>query len=154
LLDYIWDEYKYRHGLVWAAVYKVSAAVVALAVLPYVKPDLSKALGYRMLVPSILGTALAAFGIWVVRNELRLFAESKIAHYDIRMRLVYQSLSEAGKALKPETITVRTARRTPFDYLVHILMIVLLGLSLSNTLFLGLSWIPHPPPAYPCSTHN
>ena len=143
LLTYIWDEYKYRHGLCWEAVYKVSAAVIALAVLPYVRPDLSKALGYWMLVPSVLGTLLAAFGIWVVNNELRLFAESKIAHYDLRMRIVYQSLTKDGQALIPETITAGKARWTLFDYFVHILMGVLLLLSLANTVFLGHSWIPH-----------
>jgi hypothetical protein len=41
-LSYLWDEYKYRHGLCWEAVYKVIAAVIFLAGLPYVNPELNQ----------------------------------------------------------------------------------------------------------------
>jgi hypothetical protein len=44
-LRYLWDQYKYHHGLCWNAVYKIVAVVIVLAVLPYVKPELTKLLG-------------------------------------------------------------------------------------------------------------
>ncbi len=68
-LSYLWNEYKYRHGLCWKAVYKIVAVVVVLTVLPYARPDVTKLLGYWMVIPSLLGTLFAAFGVFIVNNE-------------------------------------------------------------------------------------
>src|SRR5438094_6769552 len=86
-LNYLWDEYKYRHGLCWKAVYKIVAVVIVLAVIPY-KSEL-KPLGYWLLAPAVIGTLFAAFGLFVVNNELRLFAKAK----DARDNLHNQFLS-------------------------------------------------------------
>jgi len=72
LLTYLWDECKYRHDMCWTAVLKVAATATALAVLPYVKPELISKIKYLMLVPPIIGTLLAVFGFFVVHNELKL----------------------------------------------------------------------------------
>ena len=45
-LGHLWDQYKYRHELCWSAVYKVTVAVLALEVIPYVKDGLTKLLEY------------------------------------------------------------------------------------------------------------
>src|SRR5258708_17087014 len=87
VLNYLWDEYKYRHGMCWSAVLKVSATVTALAVLTYVRPELIGKLRYLMVVPPIMGTSLAVFGFFVVHNELKLFAGSKIAHNQYRNKV-------------------------------------------------------------------
>lgn len=41
LLEYLWREYEYRHDLCWRAVYKVTFAVGALAIVPYLREDLT-----------------------------------------------------------------------------------------------------------------
>jgi len=142
-LDYLWDVYKYRHGLCWKAVYKIIGSVLVLAVLPYAKPDLMEHLEYWLLVPSVIGTLLAVFGIFVVNNELRLFSQVKVAHHDLQEQFIesYVKNVDARKiaidGLKPEC-----ARWTLFDIYVHSIMIILCLLSLGNTLFLVLWWIP------------
>lgn len=142
LLTHMWDEYKYRHSLCWTAVYKVSAAVLFLAVLPYVKRDLVIALQNWMLVPPVVGTMVAAFGFFVVHNELKLFAETKIAHYDLQKQLVFPFLTKAERRLQ-EPITPADFQKTLFDLYVQFLILMLFLLSLVNVLFVLHYWIPY-----------
>jgi hypothetical protein len=142
-LSYLWDQYKYHHGLCWKAVYKIVAVVIILAVLPYAKPELTRVLGRWMLVPPLIGTLFAAFGVFVVNNELRLFAKAKVAHHSLQNQFLSSVLTTsdvrkmAGHDIKPSR-----ARWTLFDIYVHLLILVLLLLSLGNTVFLAFSWIP------------
>jgi len=142
-LSYLWDEYKYRHGLCWKAVYKIIAGVLVLAVLPYAKPELIKPLGCWMLAPPMIGTLLAAFGIFVVNNELRLFAQVKVAHRVLQNQFFESVLKEDDvRKMAMDDLKLNKARWTLFDIYVHFLMLIVFLLSLGNTLFLGLSWIP------------
>jgi hypothetical protein len=167
-LSYLWDQYTYHHGLCWKAVYKIVAVVIVLAVLPYAKLDLTKPLGYWMLVPPIIGTLFAFFGVFVVNNELRLFANAKVAHHSVQKRFHSRVLTESdlakmtvndyeaskstsrppdflGRAmqfLRGVHAKMKGPRWTLFDIYVHLLIIALLLLSLGNTVFLAFSWIP------------
>jgi len=87
-LSHLWDEYKYRHGLCWQAVYKVIAAVLFLGGLPYASPALTKGLGWFVVVPPIMGTLFTMFGVFVVNNELKLFAYAKVAHNQLQVRFI------------------------------------------------------------------
>ena len=141
-LNYLWDEYKYRHGLCWKAVYKIVAVVILLAVLPYAKLELTKLLGRWMLVPPIMGTLLAAFGVFVVNNELRLFSQIKVAHHVLQEAFLKTVLNDDVRKIAVDNLNLSCARWTLFDIYVHFLMLILFLLSLGNTLFLALSWIP------------
>jgi hypothetical protein len=136
-LEYLWDEYKYRHGLCWKAVYKIIAVVTLLAVLPYAKPEVTEALpSWMMLVPPIIGTLLAAFGVGVVNNELRLFSYIKVAHYVLQKQFLESVLKDADDREKAvDDLNVGRARWTLFDIYAHILMLIVLLLSLGNTLY-------------------
>jgi cytochrome bd-type quinol oxidase subunit 1 len=142
-LNYLWNEYKYRHGLCWQAVYKIVAVVTVLGVLPYTKPDLTKLLGYWMLVSPAIGTLFAAFGILVVNNELKLFAQAKVAHHNLQNRFLSGVLTTDVLDFAKHEMSPSEARWTRFDYYVHGLIIVLLLFSLWNILFLAASWIPN-----------
>jgi hypothetical protein len=82
-LEYVWHEYIYRHDLCWRAVYKVTFAVIALGVIPY-QDKLN--FGRFAWIPPLIGTLLAAFGIFILRNELTLFAKTKLAHHSLQDR--------------------------------------------------------------------
>lgn len=141
-LSYLWDEYKYRHGLCWKAVYKIIAGVLVLAVLPYAKPDLIKPplRDWMLLVPPVIGTLLAAFGVFVVNNELRLFSQVKVAHHVLQKQFLESVLKEGDvRKMAVDNLKLNKARWTLFDIYVHLLMLILFLLSLGNTLFLGLS---------------
>ena len=167
-LSYLWDQYTYHHGLCWKAVYKIVAVVIVLAVLPYAKLELTQPLGYWMLVPPVIGTLFAFFGLFVVNNELRLFANAKVAHHSLQNRFLSSVLPESDVAnmaghdyqASKSTSTrpgflgrvmrflcgvrakMNGPRWTLFDIYVHLLIIALLLLSLGNTVFLAFSWIP------------
>jgi hypothetical protein len=57
--DNIWDEYKYRHEHVWKLIFQLTAAVVALAIVPYL--DTSGSSGVLRFIPPGLSILL----IWI-----------------------------------------------------------------------------------------
>lgn len=139
-LSHLWDEYKYRHGLCWQAVYKIIAAVLFLGGLPYVNPSLTKGLGWFVLVPPIMGTLFAVFGVFVVNNELKLFAYAKVAHNKLQVRFIRSVMANdevEGKAV--EELNTNNPRGTLFDIYVHVLLIMVCILSAGNAVFLGIS---------------
>ncbi len=139
-LSHLWDEYKYRHGLCWQAVYKVIAAVLFLGGLPYVQPELTNDLGWFVLVPPIMGTLFAVFGVFVVNNELKLFAYAKVAHNKLQVRFIQSVMKNdevEGKAV--EKLNINNPRGTQFDIYVYVLLIMVCILSAGNLLFLGVS---------------
>jgi hypothetical protein len=142
-LTYLWTEYKYRHELCWKAIYKLTAAVIALGILPYVDDRLTELLGSKMLVPPVLGTMLAAFGVFVINNELRLFAHAKVAHNHLHNQFLESRIID-GEVQKAaiDRLSAKSARWTWFDIYAHLLVIVLFMISLGNTAFLFRCWIP------------
>ena len=139
-LAYLWDQYRYRHELCWNAIYKITAAVIGLGALPYIKDEVMKNLGHWVLVPPIVATALAAMGIFVVNNELRLFARTKLAHYRREVHLLGTLFESSGPL--HEEITPENARKTLFDWYAHMIVIALFVLSFVNVIFVCASWIP------------
>jgi len=143
-LEYLWDEYKYRHDLCWRAIYQIVAAVAVLGTVPYLKDELTKVLQLWMLVPAVLVAVLAGFGISVLRNELDIFAKSKLAYHILQNAFLSRWITNAEhKKFVMHEITEKTARWTLFDQYVVGVMVALLVLSVANVLFLTLHWIPH-----------
>jgi hypothetical protein len=142
-LAYVWREYEYRHGLCWRAVYKVTFAVVTVAIVPYAKPEFMRAIGWWTLALPVLASFLAGLGFLFVRNELWLFAKTKLAHHDMQDRFWRHVIPDPDvqprvqRCFKPAK-----AESTPFDYFVKAYVGTLFILSLLNTAFIGLSWLP------------
>ena len=145
-LSYLWEIYEYRHGLCWKAVYKIVAVVLVLAVLPYAKPELTRPLGRWMMIPPVIGTLLAGFGLLVVNNELRLFAMVKVAYHSLQDRFLEAVLTPDVKNKALRRFKPSRARWSPFDIYVHSLIVVLLLLSLGNVLLLKYRGLPAVPP--------
>jgi len=141
-LKYLWTEYKYRHELCWKAIYKLAAVVVALGILPYAHERLTALVGGAMLVPSVIGTLLALFGVFVVNNELRLFAYAKVAHNHLHNRFLSNLITDADvRRAAIDRLPPKRARRTLFDIYAHLLMVVLFVISIGNTAFLHYCWL-------------
>lgn len=60
--EHLWNEYQYRHDLVWNLVFRLTAAVVVLAIIPYTQKEVMDEIGPWILAPSILGVVLAIAG--------------------------------------------------------------------------------------------
>jgi len=73
-LGVLWEEYKYRHDLCWRVIFRLTAAIVVLAIVPYVYTDVVQSLqqevqSWLVLVP-LLAVGLVIFGIFLIANEL------------------------------------------------------------------------------------
>jgi hypothetical protein len=65
LTKYLWNEHQYRHDFVWRLVFRLTAAVVVLAVIPYTQGKVIDQIGKWIIVSPIFGVALAI--IWSYR---------------------------------------------------------------------------------------
>jgi hypothetical protein len=71
--EYLWNEYQYRHDLIWNLVFRLTIAIVLLGIIPYTQSDLITRLGvlwWWILAPPILGAVLAGIGFRRIRREL------------------------------------------------------------------------------------
>jgi hypothetical protein len=118
--------------------------VIALGALPYVNDRLAALLGGAMLVPPVIGTLLALFGIFVVNNELRLFAYAKVAHNHLHNQFLTNLIVDPDVlAAAIDRLPAKCARWTLFDMYAHMLVIVLFVISLGNTALLFYCWLSH-----------
>jgi hypothetical protein len=72
--EYLWNEYQYRHDLIWNLVFRLTIAIVVLGIIPYTQSDLITRLGvlwWWILAPPILGAVLAGIGYNRIRRELK-----------------------------------------------------------------------------------
>jgi hypothetical protein len=72
--EYLWNEFQYRHDLIWNLVFRLTIAVVLLGIILYTQSDLIKMLGlffsWGILIPPFLGAVLAWIGFRRIRSEL------------------------------------------------------------------------------------
>jgi hypothetical protein len=72
--EHLWNEFQYRHDLIWNLVFRLTIAVVLLGIIPYTQSDLIKMLGlafsWWILIPPLLGAVLAWIGFRRIRSEL------------------------------------------------------------------------------------
>jgi hypothetical protein len=86
LATYLWNEYQYRHDLVWRLVFRLTAAVVVLGIIPYTQGKVIDQIGMWIIVSPIFGVALAS--IWSHRLD------SELKHLD-RIRDLYRPLQDS-----------------------------------------------------------
>ena len=67
----LWEEYSYRHSLIWRVVFQTTAAVVALSIVPYLEG--AKNAGYLRFMPLIFAIWLPAFAYYRMKQEFLAF---------------------------------------------------------------------------------
>lgn len=82
----LWEEYRYRHTHIWSTTYKVTSAVAAVSLVPYLKPDVVEKLGLFALSLPAIAVGLAVFGLSRLSRELRLFGKIKRKYREIQRR--------------------------------------------------------------------
>ena len=93
-LSYLWEEYQYRHDLVWRVTLRLTFVVAFLSIIPYVNDSLSTKMGKWMLVPPILSVLLAIFGSAVIANEYQLLVMIKDAYRCLQSEFFCQTFRE------------------------------------------------------------
>jgi len=130
-LSHLWDEYKYRHDLVWRVALRLTFVVASLSVIPYVNASLTTQMPHLMLVPPCVAVVLALFGSAVIVNEYCLLATIKKAY----RRLQRQFFEQTFRCLDDEGIP-KQSRTHLFPVFLGVYLICLVGLAILNFVFL------------------
>jgi|SRR5215204_3713426 len=127
----LWEEYKYRHDLCWRVMFRLTSAVIILAIVPYVYKSVFQTLpGWVLWVPALLAVALTVFGIVLMKSELDVFRRVKDEYRDLKRDRLY-----IKGATEHDEDTIR------FGHLVFLYLGILVLLSLLN-LFVVVTELP------------
>ena len=119
--ELLWEEYKYRHDLVWRLVFQLTTAVILINTAPYLKDNVTKGIGWPMLAVPALAIALALLGVSRLAGSTRC-------------------LTRCARATSSCTATLPsrgTFKRQSVFYLW-----CLVALSVVNLVALGFLWLP------------
>jgi hypothetical protein len=136
--EYLWNEFQYRHDLIWNLVFRLTIAVVLLGIIPYTQSDLIKMLGlifsWGILIPPFLGAVLALIGFNRIRHELKHLAYIWGHYRPLQGHLI--DCFPAKGADFPRDIKIYTGTLAA----VAVVNILLAGIFTSCTLKTPLSW--------------
>jgi hypothetical protein len=117
----LWEEYKYRHDLIWRVTYQVTAAAVIIGVSPYLNENVTAALGWRLVALPILALGLVGLAYFVIADEIALF---------MKIKTEYRSLQREHSEIEPET--------SRFELFVRLYLIALFVLGVFNLCYFAL----------------
>jgi len=145
----LWNEYKYRHDLVWRVLFQVTAAAVILSVAPYLAPP--EVVYYPrlwLLAAPVLAFVLVVFSIQVVNTEQNTLDKIRSAHRCLQNDLFEQYRlcwpdqqmpvegQDQQKPIKKQESSPRS-----FTELANFYLRALAVLSAANTVVCALFWI-------------
>lgn len=157
-LNSLWDEYKYRHDLIWQRTFTFTTAITLISIIPYMQENVACLLANWIIIAPILALILAGFGLLVMRNELNIFSIIK-KEYRRQQNLRFHNLLEIGcedqdkkdrgKWLKDK---FKWCAQDKFKCFVMAYFVSLVVLSIINIRIVGFIWIPRllNSPACPC----
>ena len=153
-LNCFWDEYKYRHDLSWRTFYKASFIVVFLAVIPYVRVDLTEDLKWIILIIPGLGVIVAVISWLVINNELKRFEKIKCSYRELQNLLWFNINKCKDNRRFTNDRNFSGGSKVNFKFYVNFLLVGLIFLSVANFFFLAIRWIPCIKSIAECSGSN
>jgi hypothetical protein len=124
----LWDEYKYRHDLIWRVTFQVTAAGVIIGISPYLNETVIDALEWWLLALPILALVLVGAAYIVIDDEITLFGKIKDE---------YRFLQKECFEIEHET--------SRFEWLVRLYLGALFVLGVFNLVYLILFLLRRPP---------
>ena len=138
LAQYFWEEFKYRHDLVWRLLFKVTTAAIALSIAPFAIEEVAREVEPWVKALPFLAAALVLGSAPLFVTEIRLLNEVLEFHLKSQNRLL--PLLEV-----PNDWVHDPCKRRLFDWLVPLY----LGILLLGSLIVGgvvvFVWDPSPP---------
>lgn len=133
----IWDEYKYRHDLIWRKVHQFTIIMVSLGTAPYVKLNLIKTGQDLIGLLPIIGTLFGILGAMVLNNELKLYSKIKKVHRALQNdSMCYHIMNKSGSLIKiPFHDPTATSHFTIFLRLYYYAILALSFLNIILLLF-------------------
>jgi hypothetical protein len=130
LATYLWNEYQYRHDLVWRLVFRLTAAVVVLGIIPYTQGKVIDQIGMWIIVSPIFGVALAIIWSLRLKGELR--------HLD-HIRGLYKPLQDS-LFYKAHEVTERAFSREIRLYSYAVTVLAAFNVGFSSWIVAGKPW--------------
>ena len=86
---YLWEEFKYRHDLIWRLLFRVTAVAALISIVPFTIGDLAESRAHDLVkyLP-VLATGLVLASWAVLLVELRLFMPINDAYVDAQCKAV------------------------------------------------------------------
>lgn len=76
-LEFLWDEYKMRQTHYWSSFNRYGVAVIAILVVPYVKPDVGESLGPLVAIFPVVALLLSVAATWLLGAEYQRLRSAK-----------------------------------------------------------------------------
>jgi hypothetical protein len=127
--QYLWEEYSYRHDLIWRLLFKVTAVATTLSIAPFGIEDLVvRKVGLWIAFLPVLAVVMVV-GSWpLFRAELHRFQEVKDVTRTTQNKVVEER--------------VHDERGDVFDWLIPLYLSILFVLSLIVALLVWFKWYP------------
>lgn len=152
---FLWDEYKYRHELIWKYVFQITASVVVVSSIPYTETAIKagKVLGWVLVAPPLLGVLLTVYAMLRMYRELKILDRIRTKHRENHYKLF--EICYSPKACPPkmpvesqageEKSNLRKCQpeRSTFrrDVLVYLGILAIIGVA--NAIFIFWCWAPN-----------
>ena len=107
---YLWEEFKYRHDLIWRLLFRITAVAALISVVPFTIGDLAESRAHDLVkyLP-VLATGLVFAGWAVLLAELRLF--TPINRYSVKAQC--DAVGEVRKGGRLDGLFVWVVRLYP-----------------------------------------
>jgi hypothetical protein len=77
----LWDEYSYRHDMIWKLVFRVTAVATAVAIAPFLLNDKAQdVLNKSLIFLPVLAVLVIALGILALPSEFKMLKRVKKAY--------------------------------------------------------------------------
>jgi hypothetical protein len=127
--QYFWEEYKYRHDLIWRLLFRVTGVAVALSIAPFgIEELVVRQVGRWVAFLPVVAVLMIVGSFPLFRTERRLFREV----LDFYRKSQNKVLDEQVHIPKPSL----------FDWLVPLYLGILLSLSLIVSWLVWFKWYP------------
>jgi hypothetical protein len=125
---FLWDEYRYRHEHCWKLIFQITAAVVIVSIIPYIKVDIARRLGYWIVSLPALGIVLSLFSMLRLNRELAILDGVREKHRELQESLYGIPYKKEGSAFSR-------------DVKLYLGSLVLLGVA--DIIAIAYVWIPN-----------
>jgi len=154
IATYLWDEYRYRHDLVWQLVFRVTAVATALLIAPFLASGSVRAiLREGLLFLPGLAILVILIGYYVLACELRLLKKIRDAYREVQNRAMahlkpawvpHETLpSEQDRVeLKLWRKLIRV-RADHFEERVSLFLVLILVAAVSFFVLFAIVWLPN-----------
>jgi hypothetical protein len=149
---YLWEEYRYRHDLVWQLVFRVTAVATALLIAPFLTNEsVRKVVGGWLLFLPGLAIAVIAIGYYVLQPELHLLRRIRTAYREAQNRALHhlqpqwdpheiRFVGQDGAELGPRQIP--RILRFHFEERVSLFLALLLVAAVAFFVLFRVAWLP------------